>query len=165
MNNLFSLSAQYQQLMDRVNEADEISDELMQAIEDTSDSLENKVLNYTAMIKEIEAKAKAIEDAMHAMSKRAVSLIKASDRLKESVKQEMEHCEKKKIQNEYHSVSLILNNPKVNYTDKALIPTEYMRRKITEIVEPNGNMILQALKENITVPGANMVREHRLQIR
>lgn len=163
--NIFELSSQYQVLMDRINERDEIDDELMEALLLVNDDLENKVLNYAAIIKSMEAKAKAIDQAVDNMLKRQSSLTKSAERLKETVKHEMQKCEKKKIENAYHQAKLVQNNPKVQFSDKTLIPEPYWRKKIQEIVEPNTIMISKALKENIEVPGAFLVKDQRLEIR
>ena len=165
MNNLFELSVQYQRLMDQINEADEISDELMQSLLQVNDDLESKILNYAAIIKSMEAKAEAIEHAIENMMKRGQSIAKSAQRLREAAKLEMQKCEKKKIENEYHQAKLVQNNPKVHYSDKTLIPDAYWRKKIQEIVEPNTLLISKALKENIDVPGAFLVKDQRLEIR
>lgn len=165
MQTIFELSSQYQAIMDRINEIDEIDDNLMDLLISINDDLETKILNYAAIIKEIEAKAEAIAKAMANMEKRFHSLDKSAERLRQVVKYEMQKCEKKKVENAYHQARLVQNNPKVCFTDKSLIPDEFLRKKIQEIVEPNTSLISKALKENVEVPGAFLVKEQRLEIR
>lgn len=163
--NIYQLSAEYQRIMNIIEETDEINDELMQALIQVNDDIESKVLNYASMIKSLEAKANAIEEAMVSMAKRRTRILASVNRLKETVKTEMQKCEKKKIENEYHVAKLVQNNPKVQFSDKNLIPEGYWRKHIKEIVEPNTLLISKALKENIEVPGAFLVQEQRLEIR
>ncbi len=151
--------------MDMINERDEIDDSLMESLLAVNDELENKILNYASIIKSIESKAEAIGRAICDMEKRCNSLQKSAERLRELVKLEMQKCEKKKVENEFHVAKLVQNNPKVQITNTDLIPPSYWRKKITEIVEPNTMLISKALKENIDVPGAYLVKEQRLEIR
>ena len=111
---LFALSAQYQNIMDIVMTTEELTPDLMNELESINDSLENKVLNYTSIIKTLEAQAESISKATEEMFKRAASLIKNSERMRETVKKEMEACNLNKAANEYHEVTIRLNNPKVD---------------------------------------------------
>lgn len=165
MNSLFSLSSNYQQLMNQIMDSDDISSEVLTALENISDSLDNKVLNYASIIKNIEAKALSIRHAVEEMDKRAASLEKSAERLRETVKTEMTKCEKDKIENDYHAIKLKVNNPKVHYIDESLIPPQFIRKIIKEVEQPNGMLILKSLKDNISIPGVEMVRDTRLEIR
>jgi SMC interacting uncharacterized protein involved in chromosome segregation len=146
-------------------DSEELSNEILDSIQNISDSLENKILNYASIIKTIEAKASSIRHAVEEMIKRAESLENSAERLRESVKSEMTKCQKDKIENDYHEIKLKMNNPKVDYLDRDLIPPEFIRKKIKSIEEPNAILILKALKDNIYVPGVRMIRESRLEIR
>ena len=113
----------------------------------------------------MEAKAKGIKEAMERMEKRIESLTKGADRLKESIKTEMKVCNKKKIENEYHEVLLIQNNPRVEYLDKSLVPNEYWRLKVKETKELDTSLISKLLKEGVIIPGAYLERDMRVAIR
>lgn len=165
MSSLFELSAQYQQIMNNIMLNDEISDETMQSLESVNDSLEQKVLNYTSIIKSLECKAHNIEEAIAKMNHRALMLNKGAERLKEIIKVEMQKCDKPKIENEYHEVLLVKNNPRVEFSDKNIIPAEYWRHKVKETLEPDTQAISKALKENVQIPGAYLVRDMRVTIR
>jgi DNA gyrase/topoisomerase IV subunit A len=151
--------------MNQIMDSDDLSCEVLDALENINDSLENKILNYASIIKTIEAKSQSISNAIDDMIKRADSLNKSAECLRDMVKTEMTKCEKNKVENDYHEVKLKLNNPKVDYLDMDLIPSEFMRKKIKSIEEPNAILILKALKDNVYVPGVRMVRESRLEIR
>lgn len=165
MNSLFELSAQYQLLMDEVMSKDDLSSEILEALENINDSLDNKILNYASIVKTIEAKSTSIRHAMEEMEKRAISLEKSAERLREAMKVEMMKCDKAAVENDYHAVKLKLNNPKVHYIDESLIPQQFIRKIIKEVEQPNGMLILKSLKDNISIPGVEMVRESRLEIR
>lgn len=164
-HSLFELSAHYQQIMAAIMMSEEISEETMQQLEQINDSLEGKVLNYTSIIKSLEAKARNINEAVEGMLKRAESLTKSAERLKETVKQEMAKCDKKKIENEFHAITLVQNNPRVEYSNRDLLPKEYWRCKVKEIVEPDTVNIAKLLKEGAQIPGCYLVRDMRVAIR
>lgn len=163
--NLFELSSQYQALMQNIMDNEEISDDTMSSLELINDSLENKILNYTAIIKSLRAQEKSIDEAMQEMSKRALSLEKKAERMEKVIKEEIEKCDKKKIENAYHEVRLMLNNPRVEYTDRTIVPKEFWRHKIKETLEPDTTLILKVLKAGREIPGAYLVRDTRLSIR
>jgi len=163
--NIFSLSAQYQDLMQQVMDSEEISDDLMSSLESVNDSLENKILNYTSILKSLRSQEKSIEEAMQEMSKRVIELSKKSEVMEGKIKKAMEQCNKEKIENAYHQIRLMLNNPRVEYSDRNCVPKEFWGHKVKETVEPDTSMISKALKEGIEVPGAYLVRDTRLSIR
>ena len=134
-------------------------------LESVSGSLEEKVLNYTSISKSLNSKAKGILEAIEGMKKRAENLLKGAERLENDIKSEMEKCDKKKIENEFHSLTLIQNNPRVEISNKELLPNQYWRHKVKETIEPDTAAISKALKENIQIPGAYLVRDMRLAIR
>lgn len=163
--NLFELSAQYKSLMDEVMDSEELSSELIESLESINDSLENKVFNYTAMVKSLRAKAKSIDDVVNDMMKRYGNLMKSAEYFENQIRISMDVAKKDKIENEYHEVKLILNNARVAYNDREIVPKEFWRHKIKEVLEPDTSMISKALKEGIEVPGAYLVRDTRLSIR
>ncbi len=110
-------------------------------------------------------KNKSIDEAMQEMSKRVIALAKQSAWLEQQIKKAMEACNKEKIENSYHQVRLMLNNPRVEWSDKSIVPKEFWRHKVKETLEPDTAMINKALKEGIEVPGAYLVRDTRLSIR
>lgn len=165
MNSLFSLSSNYQQLMSQIMDSDDLSAEILDSLKNISDSLDNKILNYASIVKTIEAKSTSIRHAMEDMEKRAISLEKSAERLRESMKVEMQKCDKQAVENDYHAIKLKINNPKVNVIDEDVIPQEYYRKYIKEVTELNKILIVKCLKDNITIPGVSLVRDSRLEIR
>lgn len=163
--NLFELSSQYQSLMQNIMDSDELSDDLIQSIELINDSMDNKILNYTSIIKSINAKAKCIAEAVEIMENRYDKLVKSADRLQETIKKEMSLCDKNKVENAYHEVKLLINNPRVEYIDKNIIPKKFWKHTIKEILEPDTSLISKSLKDGIEIPGAQLVRDTRLSIR
>jgi hypothetical protein len=151
--------------MDKISNMEEIDHDTLQGLEEINDSLENKILNYTSIIKNMDYKIKSFDDAILSIEKRKISLENASKRMKEIVKFEMERCNKKKIENNYHEISLVLNNPKVVIVNECSIPEEYMRHKVKETIEPDKEAISKALKDGINVPGTIISRETRISIK
>jgi hypothetical protein len=163
--NLYSLSAQYQRIMANIMDNDEISAECMEELLSVSDSLEEKIINRTAIVKTLDAKAEAIAKAIDCMKDRWCKLNDSANRLREEIKKEMLACDKKKIEDAYHIAQVIPNNPKVNILDKNILPFKYLREKITHSQEPDKLAMLDDLKAGIEIPGAMLVRENRLQIK
>lgn len=163
--NLYELSAKYQQLLNLALAENELSDEMLNQLNTTEENFDEKILAYTSIVKELEAKIDGFKKAIESIEKRAASCINNMEYMKERIKTEMQNCNKKRIENDYHDVKLVLNNPKVDYTDKSLIPEQFIRHQIKEIIEPATSEILKFLKEGNEIPGARLVRETRLAIR
>lgn len=163
--NLFELSAQYQKIMDEISKEEEISSDKMQELFSINDSFDSKVMNYTSIIKTLEANVKAIENQTESMKKRAESMLKKAEWLKDKVKVEMQLCDKKQVENEFHRVTLIQNNPKVVIFNEDQIPDKYVKHKIKETLEIAKSEMLNDLKNNIEIPGAFLTRDIRLQIK
>lgn len=162
--NLFELSSQYQALMDKVSKTDEISDELMNSLESVSDSFESKALKYASIVKMRQDKLRTVKLKIDMLTKIYNSLFKSILKIESTIKNEMQSCGKKKIENKYHEVKLIFNPPRVEYIDHNIIPDQYLRTRIKEIIEPDAISISKALKEGLKVPGAYLVRDIRVQI-
>lgn len=165
MNSIFNLSSTYQMLMDELESIEEIDESFLKSLESINDSLENKILSYASIIKDLESKSRSINDAIKSMQQRVNKIINKSEFLKKILKEEMEKCNKNKIDNEYHEVSISLNNPKVKYLDESLIPDKYLRHKIKEITEPDTIEISKALKNGVSIPGAVLIIETRINIK
>ncbi len=163
-NSLFSLSAEYQRVMDILLSKEEIDAEMEESFSKINDELENKILNYVSIIKMIDAEADSIDKAVQSMLNRIDRLCKKSNYLKEKVKTEMENCKIEGAKNPYHEVKIILNNPKVNDTiDQNLLPEKYFKETVYKTIDRT--KILKDLKQGVEIPGATMVRNTRLSIK
>ena len=161
---LFALSAQYQRLLDIVMTSDELSEEVMNELNAIHDSTEDKVLQYASIIKTMELQAESISKATEDMFKRAARLIKNAESMRQTVKKEMEACKLEKLSNNYHELTIRLNNPKVDENiDEKVLPDTYIKCKMQRSIDKA--TLLRDLKMGIVVAGARMVRETRLQIR
>lgn len=160
---LYQLSAEYQRVLDKIENTDEITPELMDELNAIHESTENKILSKTSIVKSLEAEAEAIEKAIQEMCQRGDSLIKKAKIIREEIKREMELCHLEKAKNPYHEVRILLNNPKVDDIDENLLPSTYIKEKIFRLVDRMN--ILRDLKAGKEIPGARLVRETRLQIR
>lgn len=161
---LYELSNEYQSIMNKIEECDELTPEFLAEIDISHDSLENKILNKTSIVKIFESKANEIGTAIKSMEDRKLSYEKKVEKLKEEIKFHMEACKLERAENAYHLVAIRLNNPKVSEKiDINVLPQKYFKEKINITIDKLN--ILKDLKQGIDVPGACMVRETRLEIK
>lgn len=163
--NIYQLSVNYQRLMDKVLEAEELSPELMNEVEFISDSLEDKLLNYTSIIKMLEAQADSICKECNKMEERAMKIENRASQLKELVRLQMIDCAKEKIENDYHEIKIMVNNPRTDIFDEQAIPNDYWKEKVKTTIDIDRIKIANDIKNGILVPGAKLVRDLRLQIK
>ena len=163
MSNLYTLNTKYRELMGRVMEADEITDDLMQEIHTGEENFEEEAINQAAMIKNMEVESVGIQKAMDDMQKRYISLSKKIVRFKSDLLNSMELQKTDAICTPLFDIKVRLNNPKVHIPDETLIPDQYWRELTTKKVDRL--LIQRELKDNIAVHGASLIRDTRIEIK
>jgi hypothetical protein len=159
---LYELSAGYLDALDALAEIEDLPPE---AIADTLEGLagawEEKALNVARYVRNLEAEAAAIEEAKKRMDARAKSTANQAARLKAYLKAELERTGLKPKAPDL-ALRLQANPPAVAIDDAALIPEDYRRTEtVTTLLKSE---IGAALKTGEVIPGARLVRSHRLVI-
>jgi hypothetical protein len=163
MKPLYEISIEYQRLINDLSDCDEIDEGQVQLLNDLTSDIKEKAINVGAFIKNMEAEAQAIECGIAEMEKRKSRLLNKSQKLKDYLKQHLEECEMREIKSTYFDIKIRSNPSSVMINDEALIPKEYIRETILSRIDKT--QLSQALKNNMIIPGALLVRNTRLEIR
>jgi Gp157 protein len=167
MNNLslYQLSDNYLQALDTLTDPE--MDLPIEAVNDTLEALggelEDKAINVTKFLRNMEATAEAIKNAETEMARRRKALENRVKWLKDYLKGSMEHTGISKIECPYFKLSIQKNPASVAILNEEAIPAEFKEQVISWKIDKNG--IKNAIKSGETVPGAELVNGTRLAIR
>lgn len=139
------------------------SDTLKDTIDSIDGELELKAVDLIKYSRELELMAHAVRSEEVRLKERREALLSRADQLKAYVKESMVELGKKKIESDLFTLSLRKSSGKVVINDESLIPECYRRVKMTS--SPDKTWIKEALKDGVEVEGAELVKEHTLQIR
>ncbi len=162
---LYQLSSTYLEALDNLTDPD--MDLPIEAITDTleglSGELEEKAVNVTKFMRNMEATAKAIKEAEADMAKRRKSLENRIKWMKDYLKGSMEHTGITKIECPYFKLSIQKNPASVVINDEKAIPDQFKEQVISWKIDKTA--IKNTLKTGETVTGAVLVNGTRLAIR
>ena len=167
MNNLslYQISANYLEALDFLTDPE--NDLPIETVSDTLEGLggelEEKAINVTKFLRNMEATAKAIKEAETEMARRRKSLENSVKWLKDYLKANMEHTGITKIECPYFKLSVQKNPPAVAILDEDVIPAEFKEKVISWKIDKTG--IKNAIKAGKSVAGAELVNGTRLAIR
>lgn len=163
MSKLYSLKNQYLSVEEDINSSDEISEEQLFTLESIEDDINNKSINIGYLIKNFEAEINAIDDAVKSMQDRQSKIMKKVESLKQYLKYNLESCHINEIKSPYFDIKLKLNPPSVKIEDENLIPEHYFCEKTIKNIDKR--KISDDLKNNIFVPGVQLTRASRIEIK
>lgn len=140
-----------------------------QTVIDTLDglsiSLEEKINGIVKWVKNNEALAAAIKQEEAAMKERRAALENRNKWLKAYVLDAMRIAGMNKIDYPEFAVTVRNNPQSVFIHDASLIPDDFMRQPPAPPPEVDKKAIAERLKEGGIVPGAELVRSKRLEIK
>lgn len=139
------------------------SDTLKDTLDSIDGELELKAIDLIKYSRELELMAHAVRSEEVRLRERREALLSRADQLKSYVKESMENLGKKKIESDLFTLSLRKSSGKVVINDESLIPECYRRVKMT--TAPDKTLIKQALEDGVEVEGAELIKEHTLQIK
>jgi len=167
MNNLslYQISSNYLEAMDVLTdpEMDLPAEAITDTLEGLSGELEEKAINVTKFMRNMEATAKAIKEAESDMAKRRKALENRISWMKDYLKGSMEHTGITKIECPYFKLSIQKNPASVNITDEKAVPDKFKEQVISWKIDKTA--IKNALKTGDTVTGAVLANGTRLAIR
>ncbi len=167
MNNLslYQLSDNYLEAMDFLTDPE--VDLPIEAINDTLEALggelEDKAVNVTKFLRNMEAVADAIKAAEESMAKRRKALENRVKWMKDYLKGNMEHTGISKIECPFFKLSIQKNPAAVNILDEAAIPEQFKEQVVSWKI--NKTAIKDAIKSGETVKGAELTTGTRLVIK
>jgi len=158
MANIYELTFDYMRLQEYINqllEQDDISEEDMQMLNDTfesiNDSLESKVEGTLKVIKHIQYDADAFKAEEERLAKRRKTLENSVDLLKTNIKNMMIVTGQDKIKAGLFNVSLRNNPLTAHIFDESKLPKEYL---IEQQPKVDKRAVTAALKNGAEVEGA-----------
>lgn len=163
MRPLYEITNDYQSLMNRIMDEDEISEDMLAELQAVQGDIKDKAVNVAAFIKNLEAEAAAIQKAIESMEERNKRAWKKAESLREYLKQNLESCDMKEVKSPFFDIKIRLNPASVAISDENAIPEGYWREISTRRVDKT--LIARDLKSNIQIPGAELVRYTRLEVR
>lgn len=167
MNNLslYQLSGNYLEAMDFLTDPE--LDLPIEAINDTLEALggelEDKAINVTKFLRNMEVVADAIKAAEESMAKRRKALENRVQWMKAYLKGNMEHTGISKIECPFFKLSIQKNPAAVNIFDENKIPLEFKEQVISWKIDKNA--IKDLIKSGQAVPGAELTQCTRLVIK
>lgn len=163
MTHLYEITNSYQSLMNEIMNQDEISSELIDSLNSIQSDFKEKAVNVAAFIKNLEVEADGIEKAIKTMNERHEKIIRKMESLKEYLKHNLESCDTKEIKSPFFDIKIKMNPPSVLIKDETNIPGHYWRAISTKRVDKA--LIAHDIKSNIYIPGVELVRQTRIDIR
>lgn len=164
-SNLYDLSTQLQRVNEAiVNDEGVISEDLEVMLNDLLPQIQDKAGNIGKWIRNIEGSTLGIDAEIERLRKRKATIEHLEARLKEYLKDCMEKAGLTKLDTGIMVVSVQKNPPSVNIFCESAIPAEY-KDIIPEQYVTSKKRILEALKAEITVAGAELKQGSHLRIR
>ena len=167
MNNiaLYELSNEYMQALEIFTDPE--NDMPIDAVNDTLEGIEgqwqDKAINITKFMRNLESTAKAIKQAEQQMTKRRKALENRAQWLKDYLKANMERSGITRIESPWFNLAIQNNPASVNILNEEDVPDNFKDEML--IVKVNKNSIKKVLQSGIEVPGACLSQSTRLSIR
>lgn len=162
---LFQIAGQYREAADKLAELDLDPKTFADTLESLGGDLEEKSKNTAFVARNLEAAADQIDAAVAEMGRRAATLRRNAERVREYLMSNMNYAGVKKLETPYFVISVRDNPPKVIVDDEQAIPREYFTDPPPPAPKLDKKLIAQAIKDGHTVPGAHLERGQSLQIK
>lgn len=162
---LFALAAEYRALAEKLADMECDPQVIADTLEGESGALETKAANVVMVARSLEALAGAIKAEEESMAARRKALDKRAGWLREYVLQSMQACGMQKIEAPQFRISVRANPEAVDVFDAAQVPAAFMRQPEPPPPAIDKTAIKKALAAGQDVPGARLVRGHRLEIK
>lgn len=149
MSTLYELTGEYKQLLEWMEDADELEEQVLSdTLEAIDGELEIKAENYAKIIRELEAEAKKYEEEKKRLEARGNALANRSRMLKDNLFQAMKITGKRKFKTDLFSFGIQKNGglQPMELKEGATVPDEYLKK------EPDNGKIREALKEGKVLP-------------
>lgn len=165
---LFEIAQEYRAVAEVLMDSECDEQTLADTLEGERWPLELKAQNYGFVIRNLDATADAIEEAMHRMAERAASQRKRASDLRERLKAAMELAGTPKLPTPYFDITIKKNPPSVEIFDERQIPAQFMVTPAPPpppVPRPDKKAIAAAFKAGTDVPGAKPVQGTRIEIK
>lgn len=162
---LYQLSAEYQQVANKLMESDLDEVTIKDTLESISGDLEAKAVNVAMFIRNLEASAEQIKLEEKAMADRRKALESKAEQVKTYLKTNMQACGITKIESPYFALTIKKNPHKLVIDDATAIPKELYVYPEPPAPYPDNAKIKDILKNGDIVNGAHLEQDERLEIK
>lgn len=161
--NLYSLTSRAAALIAEIaSNGGELDDASEQMLKNLEHDLIKKASSVVFIKERLEHESEYWRQKAKTYSKIAQSCEKAADRLKESIKAAMLASDLTEIQDGDRLIKLTKSNPKLVIDDINDIPDLYKHQIVS--IEPDNEMIKNALKSGAAIPGARLENSPQLRV-
>ena len=161
---LYEIAENYRVFLELVSDTDNELSLDDQVVNDTLEAIEGefevKAVNTAAILKNMQAEADAIAEAMKSMAARKKALESRADNLKSYLLHNMQAMGLQKIKHPYFNISVNKSPESVFIENESLIGDEFKKVVITI----DKTLIKEHLKSGDCVPGCALVRGEHLRI-
>lgn len=162
---LYQIAAEYREATETLASLDLDPQTLADTLESLGGDLESKSKNTAFVVRNLEAAADQIDEAVAEMGKRAMTIRKNAERVREYLLNNMLFAGVKKLETPYFVISVRDNPPKVVVTDEAAIPKAYFTEPTPPAPKPDKKLIATAIKEGVQIDGCHLERGQSLLIK
>lgn len=163
MFKLYELTEMYQNLWDVIGDEEVDLDALEIALSAVEDNIEDKAESMAKLIKGIDGDIAILKEEEQRLANKRKSLENKQKNIKGYLENQLNVMEIDKIKTPLFTVALQNNPPSINVLDEDLIPGMY-KKEVTTISVVKKD-VLNALKEGLEVPGAEIKQTRSLRIR
>jgi hypothetical protein len=161
--NIYSLTSEYKLIEAQLLDEECDQESFQKLLDSVKADINNKILNYAFVIKNLENTLNGINEAIGAMCVRQKQICNKIETLKEYTLKAMNETGINKIESDYFNVSVRNNMPKVIIDNESKIPEEFLRVKT--IIEPDKIRIKDFLSSGEVLAGAHLEANKSLQIK
>jgi hypothetical protein len=162
MARLYELTADYQAVLDMMDNPDIDPQMIADTLEGIEGEIEQKADGYAMVMREAAASAEWLGAEIKRLQARKKSLDSNIARMSETLKDAMNAVGKRSIKTERFTFTVQLNPPKVVLDDTSAIPERYLLPQEPKV---DAKTILEELKEGATLPFAHLEQGEGLRIR
>ncbi|MEO5348326.1 MAG: siphovirus Gp157 family protein [Magnetococcus sp. YQC-3] len=160
---LFIISQEFQDLQWLFAEGEIPEEEFQDLIQKVAADFSRKATNLAAIFLNLEADARAIDEATQRMERRRESLTKNAKRLRDHLLLHMQMTGMQEVKTPQFHIKIRKNPPHVDILCQEIIPDEF--KEIVTTTKIDKAAIKSAINAGQTVPGAVLEQGLRLDVR
>jgi hypothetical protein len=161
---LYEITNQYENIFNQVNEDGEITDHTLAILDGLKHEFAEKAIQVACYIKNLEAEAQAIENAITNMKERTKKIDNKVESLKTYLSESMTKLNMNEINDSpYFKLKLKLCPVSVMVYDDTIIPEDCWNEKVVKTIDKL--KIKEELTQGRTISGATLHRNIKLEIK
>jgi hypothetical protein len=162
---LYQIAGEYREAADKLAELDLDPMTFADTLESLGGDLEEKSKNTAFVVRNLEAAADQIDAAIEEMGRRAATIRKNAERVREYLMSNMIFAGVKKLETPYFVITVRDNPTKVVVTDEQTIPPQFFVVPPPPPAKLDKKALAVTLKAGVKIEGAHLERGQSLQIK